>query len=74
MQDLRETCRRVQVPLHLSPLSIGSNQVVGYDLISVETSEYGLLANLILAGEDCHAYGIDYKKLTVEVTYETKTR
>lgn len=48
--------------------------VAGYDLTSVETSEYGLIANLVLAGEKCHAYGTDHKNLVVEVTYETNAR
>lgn len=48
--------------------------IAGYDLTSVETSEYGLTANLVLAGEECHAYGTDHKNLIVEVTYETDTR
>lgn len=48
--------------------------VVGYDLTSVEASGYGLVANLVLAGEECHAYGADYRHLIVEVTYETSTR
>jgi hypothetical protein len=48
--------------------------VVGYDITSVETSEYGLIANLVLAGKECHAYGTDRKDLIVEVTYETNTR
>jgi len=47
---------------------------VGYDLTSVKTSEYGLVANLVLAGEECHAYGTDHKNIIVEVTYETKTQ
>jgi len=48
--------------------------VVGYDLASVKTSEHGLVADLVLAGEKCHAYGADRKSLTVEITYETNTR
>ena len=48
--------------------------VVGYDLTSVETSEYGLIANLVLAGKECHAYGTDRNNLVVEVTYETNAR
>ena len=48
--------------------------VAGYDLTSVETSEHGLVANLVLAGEECHAYGTDHRNLIVEVAYETKTR
>jgi alpha-glucosidase len=48
--------------------------VAGYDITFIETSEYGLVANLVLAGEECHAYGTDHKNLVVEVTYETNTR
>lgn len=48
--------------------------VVGYDLTSVQTFEHGLTASLVLAGEECHAYGTDHKNLIVEVTYETDTR
>ena len=56
------------------PYRLVRTDVVGYDLTSVKTSEHGLVANLVLAGEECHAYGADRKSLTVEVTYETDTR
>jgi hypothetical protein len=46
----------------------------GYDLTSVETSGHGLMAKLVLAGKECHAYGTDQKNLVVEVTYESNTR
>ena len=49
-------------------------ELVGYDLTSVETSEHGLIANLVLAGKECHAYGTDHNNLIVEVTYETDAR
>lgn len=56
------------------PYRLVRTDVIGYDLTSVETSEYGLVANLVLAGEGCHAYGTDHENLVVEVTYETNTR
>jgi hypothetical protein len=56
------------------PYRLVRTNVIGYDLTSVETSEHGLVANLVLAGEECHAYGTDRKSLAVEVTYETNTR
>lgn len=46
----------------------------GYNLTSVETSGYGLIAKLVLAGKECHAYGTDQKNLIVEVAYESNTR
>ncbi|KAF9779894.1 glycosyl hydrolases family 31-domain-containing protein [Thelephora terrestris] len=46
----------------------------GYNLTSVKNFEHGLVANLVLAGKECHAYGTDYKHLVVEVAYETATR
>ena len=53
---------------------VRTNIVLGYDLTSVETSEHGLIAKLVLAGKECHAYGTDHNNLVVEVTYETDTR
>jgi len=56
------------------PYRLVRTELVGYDLTSVETSEHGLIANLVLAGKACHAYGTDHDNLIVEVTYETDTR
>jgi len=56
------------------PYRLVRTNFVGYDLASVKTSGHGLVADLFLAGEECHAYGADHKSLTVEVTYETNTR
>ena len=56
------------------PYRLVRTELVGYDLTSVETSERGLIANLVLAGKECHAYGTDYSNLIVEVSYETDTR
>lgn len=56
------------------PYRLVRTELVGYDLTSVETSEHGLIANLVLAGKECHAYGTDHNNLIVEVTYETDAR
>ena len=56
------------------PYRLVRTDFVGYDLTSVKASEHGLVAGLVLAGEECHAYGADHRSLTVEVTYETNTR
>ena len=46
----------------------------GYTLSSLSETSTGLKANLVLAGSACNAFGHDITNLTLEVTYETKTR
>jgi len=41
---------------------------------SVEKATSGFVAQLALAGEPCNAFSDDYANLTLEVTYESKTR
>lgn len=74
-QHFRGTCHFVQVACGSLFLIDSSERVFkGYNLTSLETFGYGLVANLVLAGEECNAYGTDYKNLVVEVTYESTTR
>lgn len=47
---------------------------LGYTLTGLNESTHGLTAHLQLAGEECNAFGVDIKSLTVEVTYETDSR
>ncbi|KAF8547986.1 glycoside hydrolase family 31 protein [Imleria badia] len=45
----------------------------GYTLGSLTESEYGLTAQLSLAGTPCDAFGTDITDLTIEVTYQSQT-
>ncbi|PIL30006.1 hypothetical protein GSI_07917 [Ganoderma sinense ZZ0214-1] len=47
---------------------------VRYTLSSLSETTNGLTARLSLAGPACHAFGHDIANLTLEVTYDTKTR
>lgn len=46
----------------------------GYTLSSKTENANGFLARLSLTGPPCNAFGQDVVNLTLEVTYETKTR
>ncbi|KAI2625715.1 glycoside hydrolase family 31 protein [Hypoxylon sp. NC1633] len=46
----------------------------GYTASNVVKTAWGLTADLTLAGEGCNVYGTDLKDLTLEVSYDTKTR
>jgi alpha-glucosidase len=46
----------------------------GYLLSEVDELESGMIARLMLAGSACNAFGTDIHDLTVQVTYESKTR
>ncbi|KAI0271258.1 glycosyl hydrolases family 31-domain-containing protein [Gloeopeniophorella convolvens] len=43
-------------------------------LDSVQETQHGLVARLNLAGLPCNAFGNDIQNLTIEVTYETRSR
>ncbi|KAH7882262.1 glycoside hydrolase family 31 protein [Phlebopus sp. FC_14] len=45
----------------------------GYTLGSLTQSDYGLTAQLSLAGPACNAFGTDITELTIQVTYESQT-
>ncbi|KIJ63989.1 glycoside hydrolase family 31 protein [Hydnomerulius pinastri MD-312] len=45
----------------------------GYALGSLQESDYGLTAQLTLAGAACNAFGTDIKDLTIEVTYASQS-
>lgn len=45
----------------------------GYEATNVATSANSLTANLVLAGEGCNVFGEDVKRLSLQVTYETRT-
>ncbi|KAG6370671.1 glycoside hydrolase family 31 protein [Boletus reticuloceps] len=45
----------------------------GYALGSLAENEYGLTAQLSLAGTPCNAFGTDIMDLTIEVTYQSQT-
>ncbi|KAF8132870.1 glycoside hydrolase family 31 protein [Boletus edulis] len=45
----------------------------GYTLGSLAENEYGLTAQLSLAGTPCNAFGTDIMDLTIEVTYQSQT-
>lgn len=45
----------------------------GYEATNVTTSANSLTANLVLAGEGCNVFGEDVERLSLQVTYETRT-
>lgn len=42
--------------------------------LQVITTKHGLVADLKMIGASCNAYGIDYRELTLQVTYEENDR
>lgn len=46
---------------------------IGYTLGSLSESQYGLTAQLTLAGTPCDAFGTDIKDLAIEVSYQSQT-
>ncbi|KAI0318301.1 glycosyl hydrolases family 31-domain-containing protein [Amylostereum chailletii] len=54
--------------------SLNVSTCPGYTLASVQDTLHGLLAQLVLGGPACNAFGNDIVNLTVEVTYETRSR
>ncbi|KZV94354.1 glycoside hydrolase family 31 protein, partial [Exidia glandulosa HHB12029] len=56
------------------PVNRDVSKCPGYNLGDVSNSKNGLTAKLTLAGDECTAFGLDIKDLTVEVTYDTMTR
>ncbi|TDL22445.1 glycoside hydrolase family 31 protein [Rickenella mellea] len=54
--------------------SLNVSSCPGYTLTSLKNTNTGLTARLNLAGAACNAFGKDIANLTIEVTYETKTR
>ena len=46
----------------------------GYTLSHLDENEFGLTAQLNLAGKPCNAFGNDILNLSIEITYETITR
>ncbi|OJJ42298.1 hypothetical protein ASPZODRAFT_2122517 [Penicilliopsis zonata CBS 506.65] len=46
----------------------------GYKATNVQTTEDGLTADLVLAGEACNAYGIDIPALNLMVEYQADSR
>ncbi|KAM5542308.1 hypothetical protein V8D89_004181 [Ganoderma adspersum] len=54
--------------------SLNVSSCPGYTLSSLSETKNGLTARLYLGGSACHAFGHDIANLTLEVTYETKTR
>ncbi|KAI0762328.1 glycosyl hydrolases family 31-domain-containing protein [Fomes fomentarius] len=54
--------------------SLNVSSCPGYALSSLTESSSGLNARLSLTGPACNAFGHDISDLTLEVTYETKTR
>ena len=44
----------------------------GYKAKNVETSRFGMTADLTLAGKACNVYGEDLDKLTLTVEYQTR--
>ena len=61
-----------QVHFHRGPWS-SCRRTTGYTLGSLTESEYGLTAQLSLAGTPCDAFGADITDLTIEVTYQSQT-
>lgn len=45
----------------------------GYKATNVTTSVNSLTANLVLAGKGCNVFGEDLERLSLQVTYETRT-
>lgn len=58
----------------LSSESLILKYALGYALSRLHENEFGLTAQLNLAGEPCDAFGHDISNLTIEVTYETGSR
>ncbi|KAF8884147.1 glycosyl hydrolases family 31-domain-containing protein [Infundibulicybe gibba] len=54
--------------------SLNVGNCPGYTLGSLSESQNGLTARLSLAGPACNAFGTDIHNLTIQVTYESKTR
>ncbi|TFK33736.1 glycosyl hydrolases family 31-domain-containing protein [Crucibulum laeve] len=54
--------------------SLNVSSCPGYTLGSVKETKTGLTAQLSLAGSACNAFGNDIANLTIQVTYESKTR
>ncbi|WBW71383.1 maltose alpha-glucosidase Agl1 [Schizosaccharomyces osmophilus] len=46
----------------------------GYRAKEISSTEQGVIGSLELIGSPCYAYGTDYKKLFLNVTYETEER
>ncbi|KAL0959205.1 hypothetical protein HGRIS_014485 [Hohenbuehelia grisea] len=57
-----------------STKSLNVSNCPGYSLHSLKESRTGLTAQLSLAGPACNAFGNDIVNLTIQVTYDTKTR
>ncbi|KAG8221683.1 glycoside hydrolase family 31 protein [Butyriboletus roseoflavus] len=53
--------------------SLNVTDCPGYTLGSLTESQYGLTAQLSLAGTPCNAFGTDITNLTIEVTYQSQT-
>ncbi|KAF8996142.1 glycosyl hydrolases family 31-domain-containing protein [Cyathus striatus] len=54
--------------------SLNVSSCPGYTLNGLKETKTGLTAHLSLAGPGCNAFGSDITNLTIQVTYETKTR
>ncbi|KAF8890700.1 glycosyl hydrolases family 31-domain-containing protein [Infundibulicybe gibba] len=54
--------------------SLNVGDCPGYTLGSLHESQNGLTARLSMAGPACNAFGTDIHNLTIQVTYESKTR
>ncbi|KIM86518.1 glycoside hydrolase family 31 protein [Piloderma croceum F 1598] len=54
--------------------SLNVSSCPGYTLASLSETTHGLTAKLNLAGPACNAFGQDVSNLTIQVTYETRTR
>jgi hypothetical protein len=44
----------------------------GYNAVNVNKFDYGVRADLVLAGEPCNVYGEDLETLSLELTAETR--
>ena len=68
------SCPGLPLYLYLYSETLRTDHMIGYSLTSLKNTEYGLTADLSLAGEACNAFGLDISNLTIEVTYESQTR
>ncbi|KAK9458431.1 alpha-glucosidase [Dipodascopsis uninucleata] len=70
--DSSEAVGVAQTPSIYEPYQGGN--CPGYKAVNVTTWSSGMIAKLVLAGEPCNAYGVDYEVLDLVVTNDKKNR
>lgn len=63
------------IPNIKDPLAVDAQTVCpGYTATNIDVTQFGLTAQLSLAGEPCNIYGTDIRDLNLTVEYQAKTR